>query len=90
MVCSGFEGCVQSDSFGREYSVVRSHIDAHRSLASLMYAARPKNSPAVWWPVMEWVFADVWDVCDPYINDIIIGTQTKEGMSDQDLIVVGL
>ena len=30
------------------------------------------------------------DVCDPYVNDIIIGTQKKEGMSDQDLIVVGV
>ena len=32
----------------------------------------------------------MWDVCDPYIDDIIVGTQKKEGMGDLDLIVVGV
>ena len=38
-----------------------------------------KNSPAVWRRVIKWVLADVWDVCDPSINDIINGAQRNEG-----------
>ena len=64
-----------------------SHIDSYGNLVSPMYAARPKNSVAAHF---KSVLADVQNVCDPYINSIIIRVQKKEGMIDQDLIVVGV
>ena len=54
----------------------------------LLWPQGLKNSPAVWQWVIKWVLGGVRDVWEPYMHDIIIGTQQKEGMSDQDLIVV--
>jgi hypothetical protein len=45
-----------------------------------------KNAPAVWQRIIEWVLRDVRDVANPYIDDIIIGTTQKEGMSQEDLV----
>ena len=39
----------------------------------------------LWSPLIE-----LGDGCDPYINDIIFGTQKKDGTSDQDLVIVGV
>ena len=45
-----------------------------------------KNSPSVWQRVIEWVLKDVRDVADPYIDDIIIGTEMRPNMSQEELV----
>jgi hypothetical protein len=44
-----------------------------------------KNAPAVWQRIIEHVLADVRDVADPYIDDIIVCTKRLPGDSDEDL-----
>ena len=85
MVCCEFEECV----FGQECSIIHSHIDSHRTLVSIRMLQGLKTSLAVRRRGIEWVLADAWDVCDAHIDDIMFGTQKKEGISDEDLIVVG-
>jgi hypothetical protein len=36
--------------------------------------------------VIEWVLKDVRDVADPYIDDIIIGTEMEPGMTQEELV----
>ena len=45
-----------------------------------------KNSPAVWQRMIEWVLGNMPDICDPYIDDLIIGTELKDGMTSEELI----
>ena len=45
-----------------------------------------KNSPAVWQRMIEWVLGGLRHICDPYIDDLIIGTEMKEGMTREELI----
>ena len=47
-----------------------------------------KNRNAVWQGVIKKDFGDV-RMCVIYTDDIIIGTQNEEGVSDQVFIVVG-
>ena len=81
MVCSGFERCVKLDYFG--------HLDSYWNPGSPMYPIRPENLALLYGCRLSNGFLLTCGMCDPYVNDII-GTQNKEGMSDQDLIVVGL
>ena len=45
-----------------------------------------KNSPAAWQRMIEWLLGDLRDICDPYIDDLIIGTELKDGMTREQLI----
>ena len=88
MVCCRFEGCIQSDPLSESTPSYSATLAPMRILRPRCMPQGLKNSPAVWWQAIKLVLADVWDVCDPYINDIIIRTQKKEPMSHQDFIVV--
>ena len=36
--------------------------------------------------MIEWVLGDLRDICDPYIDNLIIGTELKEGMTREELV----
>ena len=46
----------------------------------------PKNSPAAWQRMIEWVLGDLRDICNPCIDELIIGTELKDGMTREELI----
>ena len=45
-----------------------------------------KNSPSVWQRMIEWCMKDIRDIADPYIDDVLIGTERKDGMTEEELI----
>jgi hypothetical protein len=81
LVCCEFEGYIQSDSFGRENSIVHSQATPIRVLCPSCMLQGLENSPAVWRRVTEWVL-DVRDVAKKACLNLVSDSAIPHYVSD--------